>query len=510
MVKAAEYVRMSTEHQKYSIENQRAAISEYAGQHGLKITKTYSDAAKSGLLLKRRTGLRQLLRDVVGGNFNYNAVLVYDVSRWGRFQDDDEAACYEFLCRNSGVGVIYCAETFANDGSVASSILKNLCRASAREFSRDLSTRVFEAKARVAQRGFWVGGPAPYAYRRMIVSNNPRARNRILAHGERKYLTGDRVILVPGLRRETDLVRAMFNMVVKKKMGAGQIANRLNRHGITNRGAPWITLSVRNILTSPMYTGCNVWNRTSKKLGGPSVRITPEKWICKSGAFVPIITENCFDRAQYVLKKRREDISWTDEEILSKLRTVLAKMGDLSEEHCRIARGMPSPHTISHHFGSVIRAYELVGYRAAEVLKIRTIGLRRTFALRERVFREISTLFPGQITISHTNSRPRLHFRVGIVISLLVVPSVSTKSRGIRWPIIPVAYERQNPVLLCRLNATNDGFHSFYLFPQIFLRTYHRIREGDPWLAKGKKLSDLSELCKAASNLVADIGVRTT
>jgi DNA invertase Pin-like site-specific DNA recombinase len=61
MVKAAEYVRMSTEHQNYSIENQRAAISEYAGQHGLKITKTYSDAAKSGLLLKRRTGLRQLL-----------------------------------------------------------------------------------------------------------------------------------------------------------------------------------------------------------------------------------------------------------------------------------------------------------------------------------------------------------------------------------------------------------------------------------------------------------------
>jgi DNA invertase Pin-like site-specific DNA recombinase len=509
MVSAAQYVRMSTEHQKYSIKNQQASISEYAGQHGLEIIKTYSDPAKSGLLLKRRAGLRELLRDVVVGNINYEAVLVYDVSCWGRFQDDDEAACYEFLCRNSGVAVIYCAESFANDGSVASSILKNLCRASAREFSRDLSVRVFETKARVAQRGYWVGGPAPYGYRRMVVSNNP-VRNRILAHGERKYLTSDRVILIPGLRRETDLVRAIFTMVLKKRMGAGQIANRLNRHGFNNRGAPWLTQSVQNILTNPMYTGCSVWNRTSEKLGGPSVRITPEKWIRKPGAFVPIITGASFDRVQYLLKKRREDIGWTDEKILSKLRAVLAKVGNLSEEHCRSAHGMPSPRTISRHFGSVIRAYELVGYKAAEVRKIRTIGLRRTMTLRECVFRELSGLFPGQITISHASYRPRLHLSLGIVISLLVVPSVSTKNRGIRWPIIPVPYERQRPVLLCRLNATNDGFHSFHLFPKIFLKTYHRVREGDPWFSKGKKLSDLSELYEAASYLSPDKSVETS
>ena len=55
-----------------------------------------------------------------------NVVLVYDVSRWGRYQDTDEAAHYEFLCKRAGVPIHYCAEQFPNDGSVPAAILKAL------------------------------------------------------------------------------------------------------------------------------------------------------------------------------------------------------------------------------------------------------------------------------------------------------------------------------------------------------------------------------------------------
>ena len=88
-MRAAQYVRMSTEHQQYSIENQSAAIQEYARLHGFEIVQSYSDEARSGIDLARRPGLRQLLRDVVSAQANYQAVLVFDVSRWGRFQDTD-------------------------------------------------------------------------------------------------------------------------------------------------------------------------------------------------------------------------------------------------------------------------------------------------------------------------------------------------------------------------------------------------------------------------------------
>ena len=77
---------MSTEHQQYSLDNQSTALQNYATRYGFEIVQTYSDAAKSGVALKRRTGLRQLLQDVVSGNAAYRAILVYDVSRWGRFK----------------------------------------------------------------------------------------------------------------------------------------------------------------------------------------------------------------------------------------------------------------------------------------------------------------------------------------------------------------------------------------------------------------------------------------
>ena len=105
LIPAAQYLRMSTEHQQYSLENQSAAIQKYAELHSFHIVQTYKDAAKSGVVLKLRTGLQQLIQDVVGGNTAYRAILVYDVSRWGRFQDTDESAHYEFLCKSGGVPV---------------------------------------------------------------------------------------------------------------------------------------------------------------------------------------------------------------------------------------------------------------------------------------------------------------------------------------------------------------------------------------------------------------------
>jgi DNA invertase Pin-like site-specific DNA recombinase len=85
LVPAAQYVRMSDESQQYSIDKQKAAIQEYAARHGLVVVRTYDDPGKSGVIAKNRLGLRDLLKDVVSGKAEYKVILVYDVSRWGRF-----------------------------------------------------------------------------------------------------------------------------------------------------------------------------------------------------------------------------------------------------------------------------------------------------------------------------------------------------------------------------------------------------------------------------------------
>ena len=138
---AAQYLRMSTEHQQYSTENQAAAIQGYADRNGFEIVKSYSDAARSGVMFKNRPALSHLLQDVISGRAEFKAVLVYDVSRWGRFQDSDEAAHYEFVCKQARIPVHYCAETFANDNSLPSSVMKAVKRAMAAEYSANSATR---------------------------------------------------------------------------------------------------------------------------------------------------------------------------------------------------------------------------------------------------------------------------------------------------------------------------------------------------------------------------------
>ena len=86
-LRAAEYVRMSTDHQKYSTENQSDAIKQYAQARGIEIVKTYADAGKSGLKIEGRDALQQLIEGVKSGSADFTLVLVYDISRWGRFQD---------------------------------------------------------------------------------------------------------------------------------------------------------------------------------------------------------------------------------------------------------------------------------------------------------------------------------------------------------------------------------------------------------------------------------------
>jgi len=115
--KAAVYVRMSTEHQQYSTSNQMDAICEYALRRNLEIVKVYSDEGKSGLSIHGRESFSRMIADVKSGSVEFSCILVYDVSRWGRFQDADESAYYQHVCRRAGIQVHYCAEQFENDGS---------------------------------------------------------------------------------------------------------------------------------------------------------------------------------------------------------------------------------------------------------------------------------------------------------------------------------------------------------------------------------------------------------
>lgn len=278
IVRAAQYVRMSTDYQRYSIENQAAVIAAYAQLHKLSIVRTYRDEGKSGLKIKNRKGLTRLLEDVRSGDADFGHVLVYDVSRWGRFQDTDESAHFEFVCKQGGIKVTYCAEEFDNVGSLISSIVKNIKRVMAAEFSRELSAKVHAGALRWAKLGFKVGGPVGYGLRRLAVDEKSRPKG-VLADGERKLLSIDHVKVCPGGVDERAVVKWIFLEYLRGR-SQSDIWRELNLRCVPRKnGRPWNNNTISAILRNETYIGNVVYNRVSQKLRSKKTNNPRDLWV---------------------------------------------------------------------------------------------------------------------------------------------------------------------------------------------------------------------------------------
>jgi DNA invertase Pin-like site-specific DNA recombinase len=351
---------MSTDYQKYSIENQAAMIAAYARLNKLSIVRTYRDEGESGLNIKNRAGLTQLLEDVRSGNADFGHILVYDVSRWGRFQDIDESAHYEFICRQGGITVAYCAEQFDNDGSLISSIVKNIKRVMAAEYSRELSAKVHAGAVRLARLGFRMGGPPVYGLQRLAVDEDSRPKG-ILADGERKFLSTDHVRILPGKADERAIVQWIFQEYLQGK-SQPDIRRELNLRGVPTRsGRPWGRDPIRVMLRNEAYIGNLVYNRLSKKLGSKQASNPKDLWIRSEGCLEPIIDRDVFFRVQERLEKHRP-VTISEEEMLVRLRKTLMKKGCLSSKIINATPGLPSVTSYKLHFGNLRNVYRLIGY----------------------------------------------------------------------------------------------------------------------------------------------------
>ena len=360
LVRAVEYVRMSTDHQEYSTAIQSATNHAYAARRGMVIVRTYADEGKSGLRLDGRDAPKQLIGDVESGTADFTAILVYDVSRWGRFQDADESAHHEYICKRAGISVHYCAEQFENDGSLYSAIIKSIKRAMAGEYSRELSAKTFAGQLRLVECGFHPGAAPAYGTRRLLVDKSG-VRKFILGPGEYKSIQTDRVVLILGPPEEVRIVRWIFSNFVKRKKPEQVIVKILNERGISSGlDRPWTYARVRKILQNEIYIGNSIWNRTSLKLGGNKIRNRPETWLRTKCSFAPIIARPQFEAAQTIIRDRGHHLS--DDEMLAPLRQLLRKHGFLSTRLVDDSPDTPCLTSLHERFGGLGRIYKLIGF----------------------------------------------------------------------------------------------------------------------------------------------------
>ena len=476
--RAVQYLRMSTEHQVYSTTCQRDAIAKYANDFSLEIVQTYADDGKSGLDADHRPGLQALLREVASGQAAFRTILVFDVSRWGRFQDCDEAAYYEHLCRRAGIRVEYCSEPFRNDGTAMSMVMKHLKRVMAAEYSRELSAKTAAAKRRIAYMGYRMGGRAGYGLRRMMIDHEDRPVG-VLANGQEKHLQEYRVILIPGPIEEIRNVRWIFQKTVQG-WGPTRIARGLAKRGVTSSsGRPWCKLRVMGLLANEKYIGTQVFGRSSCILTNPKVWNPPEKWVRLEGAFEAIVEPDLFRRAQETIAGWTSRIS-NDDAIL-RLRQLFEQHGHLCAKLINSTPGMPGSAFYEERFGGLLRAYARVGFepqRDYRFLSDYTRRRRQLFQLRDQV---ASAMRVRGLAVEHKPGALLLKCNgVRVAVMLALKHAIGKK---VRWSAQVPGPVAPRWVLIARPTDDGASIRDYWLTQggRHFFKLGAKLRRGRTW-----------------------------
>jgi DNA invertase Pin-like site-specific DNA recombinase len=152
MKKATMYLRRSTDKQEQSIDDQRSALLRYAGEEGYAVVSEYVDDAISGADTEARKAFLKMIADAQRQDRAWDYVLVYDVSRFGRVEND-EAGHYRHLLTQAGVEIAYSAEGFRGDDS--DDLIRSTKQWVANQQVKSISKVTIRGQVSLANKGRW-------------------------------------------------------------------------------------------------------------------------------------------------------------------------------------------------------------------------------------------------------------------------------------------------------------------------------------------------------------------
>jgi hypothetical protein len=261
----------------------------------------------------------------------------------------------------------------------------------------------------------------------------------------------------------------MFRWLIDEDLGFAEIAERLNEEGVvTDLNRPWTSSSVKTVLTGEKYIGNNVYNRQSFKLKKQHVENPPDMWIRKEGAFEGIVPLEIFMTAQEIITARSARLS--DEELLDHLKRLYADAGELSGVLIDQAADMPSASTYASRFGSLSRAYGLIGHQRNldhERIEVN----RRLRALDPEIVKRTEAAIASAGGTVHCDVKSGLlHLNDELVISLVLARCQTLPDGRHRWRIrFDPARLEPDVTLAVRLDYANEAELDYFLLPGLDL-----------------------------------------
>jgi Recombinase len=254
---------------------------------------------------------------------------------------------------------------------------------------------------------------------------------------------------------------------------------------------------VKRILTHPKYKGSVTYNRTAERLCSKSRRVPASEWIIVPNAFEPLVEPRTFEAAQEVLRQRFWNRS--NEQVLEQMKSVLKAHGYLSTALLR-SHGL-SAGGLNHRFGSLINAYDLIGYQT----KYRKTAENRIQirGIRSELMQQLVSMFPGKVSIVLRGGPRRncLKLRDGTRVSVRACRSINLVTKGRMWVLQAAKGEPSRLTLMAGMNSHNTCFEEFYVAPGFANHSKIHIAASCEWLREGIHLQDLTCFCKAVETL---------
>ena len=299
------------------------------------------------------------------------------------------------------------------------------------------------------------------------------------------------MILIPGPEEEVENVRWIYRAFTEDGMQESKIAAVLNQRGImTDLERPWTRGTVHEVLTNEKYIGNNVFNRTSFKLKKRHVENTPDMWVRANGVFEAIIEPQYFYTAQGIIRERSRKFS--DEEMLEKLRQLHEQHGWLSGVIINETDGMPSSGMYSNRFGSLVRAYEMIGYTPdRDYSYIETNRYLRSFH-SDIVGDTIQKIEALGGRVRQESSSDILVINEELRASVVICRHYQTEAGSHRWKIQLDTGLLPDITIAVRMAADNKTALDYYLLPAIDIENPDiRLRENNGLALDAYRFDDL-------------------
>ena len=255
-----------------TLEKHNEILVEFAKKHDLRYV-IYKEVA-SGDSIDNRPEMVKLLNDIE--NDLYDAVLVVDIDRLGRGNEEDSGKIKRIF-RNSGTLIITPNKVYNLENEDDETFLEFQTFLARQEYKM-IKRRMMRGKKIGSKMGNWTNGtpPLPYIY-------NPTKKGLIV--DQEKLLI-------------YNLIKSLF---LDKLLSIENLAVELNKLGIPtlyDRGSKWHGVVIQRLLLNETHLGKIISNKTkgNTKKGEKIVNYPRDKWI---------VVENCHESVKTIEEHNR-------------------------------------------------------------------------------------------------------------------------------------------------------------------------------------------------------------